>query len=1814
MNKIKFFMLTLCCLCAGVISFAFVGTSSVYAVSTTTDIVEELSKAPNLQGVTEINNLIVFVVLKGETEQMSYAEEVVQKVEKLTNTNKDSLYNYYKALSNGNLRLKSKIATVTKNGVTDYFIHEAKSISKDDLYPTNRNELEANLIKDALDELDLYPNNVPSASELDTNNDDIIDSITMLVINQGDNKVDIGNDNDMLLWPHHWGTNGKCYPSIKDKTVSGYMLFTSDMIDYGRVDDTCSCYAHEMGHQLGFPDLYESKSGGAFNVGEWDIMALNSLQYMNSYSRWVAGWIKNSQFVKMSINGTYTLKPVNYDEENVLNDSTLSNPVICYYVEDPNYAGQYICFEYRKRDGLFDQYLPNEGLLIYRIDTNLVKNQYYLPSNNYSTTSASMHIMRPVNQTVPAVYGNETKTFGIATNLYSTVTSGNYITYQVYDSSKDMEKQTISYVNSGIVVTDIVFNSNGTMSFSIDAPSLQVNPEVDASAFNDQVLYERLLKAIGKSKTETAYYNDFKDLTSLDLSGQGITDLTGLDTVNLSSLTYLNLSKNPLVNGLDLLSQLDSLETLVMMDCGLVEIGFIPSNVKYVNFASNSIQDFSPLSNLILLEKALMVFNQFDASINENASIRLLVEKGDSRYIIGIQNVGATTYLGQKYVLYSGSNFDSNVTFMMSKDNSNITTTLTSGLVLLDTGSYKAVLTVPKNSVFNQEAEYTKTINFRIINVSLKTDYVEVMQGKTYSPDSSSSLVGYTGSLGLDISVYYGDDRTAVDKVDTAVAGMYYVIFTITSENSTDVMVLVKKVKVFGNEYITFGYDEHGNENDMPDVNLYKALLTIVGKSNSDLGANDENKLFVQDFYFYDVNNTGVDPITQIDLSSKQISSLKGIELLNLSKVTKIIVDNNSITDISPLFNFVHLKELFAFNNNISSIDGIAVMTGLTKLDLSYNIITDVSPLKSLTEPYTLIENGNAQNLTCVNVMFNMLDMNKTNNSWIISNNQTLAMISPYKIFIVLVQGLSDGDIYTWYKGTPDSQKSNFSYYQTQANTYVDSSGKEAKYYAVLVGSNEVKWENGQQAIKSGTFTVGAKINKNLFKADGLQSRKKVYYAVELTLKDLTPKAGVTESLLLSSEDPNAVLSTEVIMLPDVGDIKFGSVSGLTLSDDRKNVEVVYLENSSGRKFQNGTAGRYQIHYIITTYNAKTGNISDSTSVYRIIDVISNSQVRYNPGAVNYADQNEKDKAIGVIDENLWKALLKLTGVTEKENIDGNYFKYINKYDTYNLTSLDLQNLGIEYINGINEFALPKVTAIRLNNNKIKSVVPIEKIPSDTFKNLIVIDLSCNQITDASPLVDFKVVQDASVIAQGKNSTVYINLMLNKLDLSNNTNRFLLDENSYNHTGNYFMNAILVGLQGLEASQDRVTYNTERSKAGFYYYDENIKYAKLVSDAIHKEVDEGSVDYVYNQYYYFEEAGEYEVKFSANFNVSSVSVSRINFTGKIRHGKVYLSSNEVDVDYSATDNQDERDIVINDTSLVFEGIPQEEYQIQSQIPNFTLSRKARFEQTTNVYLKDDIAQSGIFRKIVNVKDREAPVITFTGNNFIIIHKGEPTGLNSRYGVDVEVTATDNYDSNVQINIEVLNSKGESVDRVDVDKPDVYTVIFKARDSSQNEAESVQRVIKVIYRPYTVVMLDKPEARFMTGEVEFKVQLIIAEGEDVNPNPVFYWFVDGEYIDSSLPVESDNEYVVKSVFKYEAKTAGEHIVTLRINNMTGDPSEENQTPYERTFFVLLDNNVLNIVIGVGVGIVVVTIATIVTIFAFKKHRRNKYQEYENKTYR
>ena len=1823
MNKIKFTLLTICCLVLGVTTFTVAnvqsykggsGVDNVYAVET-----PGLSNAPTLKGQTSLVNNILLVTLAGEEghTSLSNIDTIMDNMEGVLNTNADSIKNYYKAISSGVLDVSNTIFTQTKSGNTNLFVYNS-TLTRQQCAPydainnplgfkaIDRNTIETTLIRTALNELDSYANNIPSDSELDKNNDGLVDSLTVIVLNEGSYYQYI-NTNENLLWPHKWSCQSGQSPTLGNKVVSEYMLMTSDrLFSYNNLDVPGSTIAHEMGHQLGFPDLYEIESGTAHNVGYWDVMANDRLQYMTSYSRLKANWIDSTQFVKITREGTYTLKPVSYDESRILNDQVQTKPVVCYYIQDPLYPNQLICFEFRsKTTSEFDKNVPNSGLLIYRVDKDRASNEFFFAGNYYKDNSpASIYVFRASH--IPDAFAFSSATvsnFGVASEDYETVTSGNVITFQEYNKTYALDaQQTITYKNSGIVVSNVHINADNTISFDVAGPSIEYNPIITASDFNDVKLFNKLVSVIGKNQNDTIRMNDFSELTSLDLSGLDITDLTGLDLINLSSLTYLNLSRNKITDGLNLLSTLTSLDTLVMMECDLADISFVQNiNARYVNFANNLITDFSPLTNMGRLVSALMVFNNFDATLPNNGAILMAVENRSTKYLIGIQNISNLNYLGSKKVLFSGANFDANASFAIQRDQQDIINSLGVGVVELITGRYTVSLSIPKG-VFNQETTYSKSIAFRVINVQLIEDYVEIMQGDEYIEDTATSLIGFTGNqLSLEIKTRFGLDGELLDgcRVDTTVPGIYYIFFYISSVNSEDSLELQKTVKVYANQEI---------KNDItgiPDTNLYKALLTAVGKNPELLGVNDSGKLFVQDFYFYDEQNANAEPITSLNLRNSNIATLQGINQLNLSKVTKIILNNNQIEDISPLYNMIHLTELHLAGNKITQIEGIERLNKLTKLDLSYNSIRNILALKTLTEPYEIYNSNGVQNLVNVNVMFNLLDMKSSNNKWILSttNLPQGGYLTPNEIFIVLVQGLTDGDIYTEY--------SKFTYHQTKANEYTDGYGAVSYRYIVRNNNVSAKWDTTERVLtNSGKYTIGVDTIKKLYEISYDSRFDKVCYVYKLSLKELQ-SADPSKPLLLQLDDPSAVLTTETILLPVETDVVFSTIRGMTLTEAVMHIEVEKVTNTYGKQFENHIEGNYVINYVITTRNMYTFNDCDRTMLSRSIRVLGNNEVILNRNASN------TDNASGVIDEALFNAIAEISGATINQGTDqfNQPYLYLYQYDTYNLTSLDLSNKGITYLNGLRDFKFHKLTVLRLKNNNIKSIAYLDtsRQKENTFQKLSVLDLSFNQIEDASYV---KNIESKMKNTDGSYGTLYINLMVNKIDLSAVTNRIVMDPTKYNLRDDTAEKEVLVGIQGLDTEQEVVTFGDQLSKAGFYYYGDNLKNANLTTKAKNEVVDESSANYSLNQYYYFDEAGIHDVRFSSYLNVSNIIVASVDFTATIRHGKVYLNKPEVIVDYSATNTEEERQVFIDDHGLVFEGMDASEFEINTQIPNFALDKLLTYEQITNVVFGNNDNYRYTFNRSVSVADREAPVISFTGEPLIIIQKGNPTGLNSGYGIGVDVFVSDNYDQNVQIDVSIKDSNDEAFEFVDVNRPETYTVTFSAIDLSGNDAETVSRVIKVNYRQYSVVMFEQPEAKLLTGTVEFKAQIIVADGEEVyvNPNPIFYWFVDGEYVGSSEPSDSGNEYFINTSFVHEAKDAGEHTVTLRINNKTGDLAEENSQYYEKTYFILLDNEVVNSIILWGCVGLAVVIAIVVGFFMWKRHRKNKYQDYDNKTYR
>ncbi len=183
---------------------------------------------------------------------------------------------------------------------------------------------------------------VPSSLAIDIDGDGNVDSMALIIKGQPDAW-------GSLLWPHMHSSNS-LNASINGKQVHSYNLQMEAL-----VDNYVLC--HEMGHSLGAPDLYNYYSGGD-PATYWDLMAEtgNPPVHMSAYikSRYCK-WIDTIPTVSSA--GTYTIRPLTSATQNA------------YRINSPKSSTEYYIVEFRKKTSLFENSLPGEGLIIYRINT-----------------------------------------------------------------------------------------------------------------------------------------------------------------------------------------------------------------------------------------------------------------------------------------------------------------------------------------------------------------------------------------------------------------------------------------------------------------------------------------------------------------------------------------------------------------------------------------------------------------------------------------------------------------------------------------------------------------------------------------------------------------------------------------------------------------------------------------------------------------------------------------------------------------------------------------------------------------------------------------------------------------------------------------------------------------------------------------------------------------------------------------------------------------------------------------------------------------------------------------------------------------------------------------------------------------------------------------------------------------------------------------------------------------------------------------------------------------------------------------------------
>jgi immune inhibitor A len=221
-------------------------------------------------------------------------------------------------------------------------------------------------------------------SDYDGDADGVVDAI--FIVHAGPGAEETGNVNN--VWSHQWqlsNTGSGCpgpYHTNDGVDIDQYSMEPERFETVtGRI--TVGVFAHEFGHVLGLPDLYD-RDGSTYGIGWFCLMAAGSWgdgngqglpgeypTHLCAWSKYQLGFVSP---VAISRHGVSRL------EHEMIADAA-DNAVSYRLLEDPNgpdwdwsgSIGEYFLVENRFRSG-FDISLPGDGLLILHCDDSQTHN------------------------------------------------------------------------------------------------------------------------------------------------------------------------------------------------------------------------------------------------------------------------------------------------------------------------------------------------------------------------------------------------------------------------------------------------------------------------------------------------------------------------------------------------------------------------------------------------------------------------------------------------------------------------------------------------------------------------------------------------------------------------------------------------------------------------------------------------------------------------------------------------------------------------------------------------------------------------------------------------------------------------------------------------------------------------------------------------------------------------------------------------------------------------------------------------------------------------------------------------------------------------------------------------------------------------------------------------------------------------------------------------------------------------------------------------------------------------------------------------
>jgi M6 family metalloprotease-like protein len=235
---------------------------------------------------------------------------------------------------------------------------------------------EDQIAKDALMAADPYIN----YASFDTNpNDGHISSWEMHIFVVVAGHEGSYNSTSPSVWAHWWFLDLITCPILDGKELGSFGAYggyaeAGEL--HGEHQATIGTFAHELGHDLSMPDLYDT-DGGSEGVGDWSLMGSGSWNYVSGYAgsspSHLDAFLKSYQgwLTPTTVNGVINNRPIFQVETNALAYRLRPNPGdVDWEFFDHSGTGEYFLVENRQLTG-YDAGLPGCGLLIWHIDESV---------------------------------------------------------------------------------------------------------------------------------------------------------------------------------------------------------------------------------------------------------------------------------------------------------------------------------------------------------------------------------------------------------------------------------------------------------------------------------------------------------------------------------------------------------------------------------------------------------------------------------------------------------------------------------------------------------------------------------------------------------------------------------------------------------------------------------------------------------------------------------------------------------------------------------------------------------------------------------------------------------------------------------------------------------------------------------------------------------------------------------------------------------------------------------------------------------------------------------------------------------------------------------------------------------------------------------------------------------------------------------------------------------------------------------------------------------------------------------------------------